>query len=101
MKINRKILDLVTIYTNFSHAETVENMKDLIRVKENIEDVIIELKEISEYDEDIVNEIATMEEQISYLNQNIRTLEDAILCHESKTRQRSMIQGRVYDICLN
>ena len=101
MNINRKILDLVTIYRNFSHAETIQNMENLIRVKENLEDVIIDLREISMYDEDTVNEIATIKEQISYLNQNIRTLEDAILCHESKTRQRSTIQGRVYDIRLN
>jgi hypothetical protein len=101
MKINRKKLDLITIYTNFSHAETIENMKDLIRVKENLEDVIIDLKEISMYDEDIVNEIATIKEQISYLNQNIRTLEDAILCHESKMFQKMTANNKFAKVCLN
>jgi hypothetical protein len=101
MKINRKKLDLITIYTNFSHAETIQNMEDLIRVKENLEDVIIDLKEISMYDEDIVNEIATIKEQISYLNQNIRTLEDAILCHESKMFQKMTANNKFAKVCLN
>jgi hypothetical protein len=101
MNINRKILDLVTIYRNFSHAETIQNMEDLIRVKENLEDVIVDLKEISMYDEDTINEIATIKEQISYLNQNIRTLEDAILCHESKMFQKMTANNKFAKVCLN
>jgi hypothetical protein len=76
-------------------------MENLIRVKENLEDVIVDLKEISMYDEDTINEIATIKEQISYLNQNIRTLEDAILCHESKMFQKMTANNKFAKVCLN
>ena len=101
MKINRTILDLVTIYTKFSHAETTDILVGLMSAKEEFEDVISDLEDSANYDEDIANEIATIKEQISYLNQNIKTLEDAILCHESKMFQKVKANNKVAKVCLN
>jgi hypothetical protein len=51
--------------------------------------------------EERLDEIMRVEEQLEYIDKNIYTLENAILCHETKIFEKINILGKTAVICLN
>ena len=98
MKINRTILDLNTVYCNLTHADTIEVLDDLKASKQELEDILNALRAENA---DCYDEMNAIEEQLTYLRRNIRTVEDALLCHESKITERFKLRDTTAVIFLN
>jgi len=83
-KLNTTLFDLDVVFTTMSHAETLSAIINLKEVKAELIEIRDEcLEETFEFDQN-VEEIAFINKQLTYVNKNIRTLENALLCHESK-----------------
>lgn len=101
MNINKKVLDMATVYANLSHMETTHLLEDLFAVKYELEDCLASLRsDISDMDIRLL-EIMRIEEQMIYVDKNIRAVEDALLCHESKIINRFSVSGKIHCVCLN
>jgi len=101
MKTNDKLFDLATIYATLTHVEIIEILSELIEVREDLEDSLFLLKLDSTDMEARLNGIIAIEHQLVSLNKNIKTLEDAILCHLSKCTERFNVAGNTVIIYLN
>ncbi len=86
--LNTTLFDLDVVFTTMSHAETLSAIINLKEVKAELIEIRDEcLEETFEFDQN-VEEIAFINKQLSYVNKNIRTLENALLCHESKISEK-------------
>jgi hypothetical protein len=101
MYINRTILDLSTLYATLTIFETIEILEQVVGAKEELEDVLDMLREDSTDIQERLGEIMRIEEQLEYIDKNIYTLENAILCHETKIFEKINILGKTAVICLN
>lgn len=100
-KLNTTLFDLDVIFTTMSHAETLSAIINLKEVKEELIEIRDEcLEETFEFDQN-VEEIAFINKQLSYVNKNIRTLENALLCHESKIVEKRTTLGEIGTFWLN
>jgi len=87
-KLNTTLFDLDVIFTTMSHAQTLSTIINLKEVRTELIEVRNEcLEETFEFDEN-VDEISFIDKQLVYINKNIRTLENALLCHESKISEK-------------
>ena len=92
-KINKKLFDLNEVYIKFSHAE--------------IWNILIKLKNTSSAFNEIINETddilerKLLKEQLIYVIKNIRTFEDALLCHETKFTEKRTSLGELGIFILN
>lgn len=101
MDIKKKVLDMSTVYANLSHMETIHLLEDLFVVKYELEDCLASFRSDT-CDMDIrLPEIMRIEEQMIYIDKNIRAVEDALLCHESKILNRFSVSGEIHSVCLN
>jgi hypothetical protein len=101
MHINKTILDLATLYTTLTIVETMEILEQVVGAREELEEVLCMLREDSTDIQERLEEIMRVEEQLEYVNMNIKTLENAILCHETKIFEKINILGKTAVICLN
>ena len=101
MYINKALLDLATLYATLTLQETMKILDQLVETKEELEDVLDMLRADSTYIQERLDEIMRVEEQLEYLNKNIYTLENAILCHETKIFEKRNVLGKTAVICLN
>ena len=101
MYINRTLLDLSTLYATLTIFETIEILEQVVGAKEELEDVLGMLREDSTDIQERLDEIMRVEEQLEYIDKNIYTLENAILCHETKIFEKINILGKTAVICLN
>jgi hypothetical protein len=101
MYINRTLLDLSTLYATLTIFETIEILEQVVGAKEELEDVLGMLREDSTDIQERLGEIMRIEEQLEYIDKNIYTLENAILCHETKIFEKINILGKTAVICLN
>lgn len=86
--LNTTLFDLDVVFTTMSHAETLSAIINLKEVKAELIEIRDEcLEETFEFDQN-VEEIAFINKQLTYVNKNIRTLENALLCHESKISEK-------------
>ena len=101
LKINTTTFDLIDIFTNMSQAITLsicENLRDSREVFIKGRDFLIE--NTFEFDDNIEN-ILLIETQIEILDKNITTLENALLCHESKCIEKRPSLKDLQSIGLN
>ena len=83
-KLNTTLFDLDVIFTTMSHAETLSSIINLKEIRTELIEIRNEcLEETFEFDQN-VEELEFIDKQLIYINKNIRTLENALLCHESK-----------------
>jgi hypothetical protein len=101
MKINKHILDMSSVYSNLSHIETIAFLEELLIIRYELEDSLHNLREDTSEIEMRLLAIIEIEEQMLYVNKNIRVVEDALLCHESKITNRFSISGKIHSVCLN
>ena len=86
-KLNTTIFDLDVIFTTMSHAETLQSINELKLVKCELLEIKDEYLD-SLYDLDDVEELEFIDTQLIFINKNIRTLENALMCHESKISEK-------------
>ena len=104
LKINTTLFDLDVLYKTLSHGAISTMLDSLLYVKSEIKDCLDYLNYLSEQgdlkdDELEMHSHLTM--QMFYINKNVRTLEDALLCHMTKTFEKRTIMGELTNICLN
>lgn len=100
MKTNN-ILDLATVYATLSIQETLTALADIKESKETLDELLILMKADSSDMETRLHHISCIEEQIDLANKNIRVLENAIMCHETKIFEKRTLQDKTAVICLN
>jgi len=101
MNINKTLLDLATLYETLTLTETLEIRDQLVEAKEELEDVLGMYRADSTNLEERLMQIMHVEEQLEYLNKNIYTLDNAIMCHETKIFEKRNVQGKTAVFCLN
>lgn len=102
------ILNLDEIFENMNPAETMELLSSIIESKEDLERLklkverTIELNEYFEISDDAEQKtLAKIETQLHYIDMNIRVLENALLCHETKIFQKRTIMDFKFILSLN
>lgn len=101
MHVNKTLLDLSKLYQTLTLAQTIESREILLDVKEDLV-IVLDILRLDSTDIDKkIGEIISIEEQLEYLNKNIYTLENAILCHETKIFEKRNIHGMTNVFCLN
>ncbi len=99
--LNTTLFDLNVIFTTMSHAQTLDMCTSLKIVREDLIEYRNEcLEETLEFDQN-VDEINFIDTQLIYLNKNIKTLENALLCHESKISEKRTTIGDLGIFWLN
>lgn len=101
MSINKILLDLASTFSTLTHVETIEVLAELVDVRDELNSCLRDLKLDSTELEMRLNKMMEIEDQIILLNKNIRTLENALLCHESKIFERVNLNGVIAVLCYN
>jgi len=103
-KINTTLFDLVEVYETMSLADIFLIINELYEIKEIFQ---LTKKELN-YDKsdtsltmDAITDIQQLDIQISYLDRNIRTFEDAMICHETKIFENRTSLKDLSKFCLN
>ena len=87
-KIDTTLFDLDVVFTTMSHAQTLEICVNLKEVRKQLLEVRNEcLEDTFEFGQN-VDEVSFIDAQLIYINKNIRTFENALLCHESKISEK-------------
>jgi|694.fasta_scaffold00015_93 hypothetical protein len=92
-KINKKLFDLNQVYMKFSHGEIWNNLIKLRNTRLAFNEIINETNDILEK--------KILKEQLIYVIKNIRTFEDALLCHETKFTEKRTSLGELGIFILN
>jgi len=101
LKINKVLFDLSTVYSSISQSQTWMMANTLIKAKESLEDFLLEIEDRKLFDAHYQTEKDTIEDQLFYVNANIKTLQDALLCHETKFIEKRVGLGDLGVFCLN
>jgi hypothetical protein len=101
LKVNKVLFDLSTVYSNLSQSETWMMANTLTKAKEGLEDFLVEIEDRKLFDAHYQTEKNAIETQLFYVNANIRTLQDALLCHETKFIEKRLTLGDLGVFCLN
>jgi hypothetical protein len=90
--INKKLFNLNEVYITFSHGEIWNSLIKLKDIRNEMTDII-----------EVSNEFEKpfLKEQLTYINKNIRTFEDALLCHETKFTEKRTSLGELGILILN
>jgi hypothetical protein len=100
-KLNKTLFDLDVIFTTMSHAQTLVMCTELKEVRKQLLEVRNEcIEDTFEFDQN-VDELSFIDTQLIYVNKNIRTFENALLCHESKICEKRTSMGDLGTIWLN
>ena len=105
MDICRNLLELHQIYGVLTQAETQKLLDGLEESKLDLIDIKIStLEKMFNNSEDIddgVDILSAIKEQMSYLEHNIRVVENALMCHNSKCSEKRTLFGKLETIWLN
>ena len=100
-KLDTTLFELDVVFETMSHGTTWAILIDLKDIKKELLEVRDEfINETFEFGEN-VEEVSHIDEQLKYLNKNIRTFENALLCHESKIFEKRTSIGELGVFCLN
>lgn len=86
IRINTKLLDLYEIYTNLSYYTTLDMVGNLTLIETELEDVKQYLME-KDFGHHLA-QIITIDKQLIFVKKNLKTLNDALLLHESKAYEK-------------
>jgi hypothetical protein len=84
MKSKKTLLELSSVYQNFSLYEINQFLSRFKKGREELMAVMAEAKMLSDYDANKEPVINRLKEEIKHANMNIVTLVNAIMCHETK-----------------
>lgn len=105
MRVNKKLLDLNTLYENYKLGELFNLYDQFNDLKFDMEICLELLKEDYEFNQ-IPNlerdkEYKVVSTQLYYAKKNLMTIEKVILCHEDNVFDVFKNQNGVFDFCLN
>jgi hypothetical protein len=101
LKVNRELLDLSVIYSSLNHPQTWALAHELNIAKKNLKQFIIDIDDNEEFTGQYKTERATIVEQGEYINKNLKTLEDALMCHETNIFDKRVRLGDLQVFGLN
>ncbi len=105
MDICRNLLELHQIYGVLTQAETQNLLDGLEESKLYLIDIKIStLEKMFNNSEDIddgVEILSAIKEQMSYLEHNIRVVENALMCFETKIFEKRTFYGMKFNVGLN
>lgn len=101
IKINTTLFDLDDIFTHLTHAKTWELTEELRGIKDELLISKRDLLKAELYTNNYVEEMLAIDHQLWFLDINLKTLEEALLCHESKISERSIKLGTLGSFWLN
>ena len=84
IKINTKLFELNDVYSNMSHSEAWLMSINLMDIKADLEESRHDLITCDALGVDSVRDVIAIDQQLWFVEQNIKTLEDALLCFETK-----------------
>ena len=100
-KINTTLFELDVIHETMSHGKIWSMLFDLKDVRDKLVEIRdANVEETFEFDQN-VEEVSFIDEQLKYINKNIRTFENALLCHESKVVDKRTTMGELGVFWLN
>jgi hypothetical protein len=101
IKINTKLFDLNDVYTNMTHSEAWLMSINLMDIKFDLEESKHDLITCGGLGVDSVSDIIAIDQQLWFVEQNMKTLEDALLCFETKIFEHRMMLKDLKTVCLN
>ena len=99
ININDTLLDLNTLYSNFNHHQLMNIIVSLSKAKNLLEETLMELKTIN-YAANFEN-ITKIKRQLELCNKNIEITGLAIMCHETKIKEKRTLNGNLIELYLN
>jgi hypothetical protein len=99
MKIISKLLDLATVYETLSIEKTLGLLNQMKEAKADMEALLIILQMTTP--ELMQVEISAVTKKIDFVNKNIKTLETAMMCHETKAIEKRTLLENVAVFYLN
>jgi hypothetical protein len=105
MRVNTKLLDLLTIYDNHKLGDILELHNLFSKCKADMETCLKLLKDDYVFDptynpeRDVEFEMVST--QLYYAKENLKIIEKAILCHEYEVFDTFKINGDFFEFCLN
>ena len=105
MRVNTKLLDLVTIYNNHTLGDLLDLFDLFNELKSDMEICLgllkedYELEQLRNPERDTEYEIVST--QLYYAKENLKVIEKAILCHEYNVFETFKVSGELFDFCLN
>lgn len=101
MKLDTTLFELDVVFETMSHATTWGILIDLKEIKRELVELRNDyINDTFEFGQN-VDEVAMIDKQLIYLNKNIRTFEDALMCHETKIFEKRTTMGDLGEFCLN
>jgi len=101
MKLDTTLFELDVVFETMTHSTTWGILLDLKEVKNELIDIRKEYINDAMSFGQFVDEITQIDQQLVYINKNIRTFEDALMCHESKIFEKRTSMGELGQIGLN
>ena len=99
--INKHLFDLSEVFANWKHQETWYTITMIKLQRLELIDCLQHIKDNSLYDGHYKEERDAILMQLHYVDINISTLEDALLCHETKIFEKRSQLGELGIIGLN
>lgn len=91
---NKKLFALDEVYSNIPYGRTLSMLLGLKEIRETLVEIKDGLLAETFAFGQNVDEVAMIDEQLIYLNKNIKTFEEALMCHETKViEKRTMFGG--------
>lgn len=101
IQINKKLFTLNEVFSTLNLGSTSAFLDELFKVRAELQDELDATDNIVGGGDSKLDLIEQLELQLVYVNKNIKTFEDALLCHETKTYEVRTIMGSSTKIWLN
>ena len=101
LEINTRVLKLDELYPQINQATIMSMIDEMNDAKEILEEAI------DQFNSNLVSlvknlrDIMSINLQLYYINLNLKTLEDALLCYESKIFEKFSFLTDIQPVCLN
>ena len=101
IKVDRTILNLADIFAHMNVALTLSILENFTQSRNFLQEgkdfLVANTFEFGQH----VEEVSALTEQIEITNKNIKSLEDALLCHESKCIEKRLSLKDLQAVGLN
>lgn len=101
IQINKKLFTLNEVFSTLNLGSTSAFLDELFEVRAELQEELDAVENIVGSTDSKLDLIEQLELQLVYVNKNIRTFEDALLCHETKTYEVRTVMGVNTKIWLN
>ena len=100
-KVNTTLFDLEEIYVTMSHGQIWSTVGSLKLVRSELKKLIDEILNNTFNNEKDVENYNFISKQLIYVDKNIKTLEEALMCCETKIVEKRISMGDLKNFWLN